>query len=307
MIYTVTLNPSIDYVVYMDGEVQPGAVNRIQKDRKFPGGKGINVSRILSQLSIENKALGFIGGFTGKFIEDALEKEAIKTDFVQVDEDTRINVKVKSSNETEINGAGPNISNIKAKELIDMLSRLTEEDVVILSGSKPAGLAEDYYQEIIEKLTKSGTQFVVDTTGKELQDSLASKPLMIKPNNHELEELFNVSLETQEDLIYYGKKLVEEGAQNVIISMAEKGAMLFTEKGVYHGKAPKGNLKNSVGSGDSMVAGFTGIFAKTKDQLEAFKYGIACGSATAFEEDLATIDKIEALLPQIEINVLEEN
>lgn len=306
MIYTVTLNPSIDYVVYMNGEVQPGAVNRIQKDRKFPGGKGINVSRILSQLSIENKALGFIGGFTGKFIEDTLEKEMIQTEFVQVDEDTRINVKVKSSNETEINGPGPHISSIKAEELINQLSELTKDDVVVLSGSKPAGLSESYYQEIIEKLVQSGTQFVVDTTGKELQDSLASKPLMIKPNNHELEELYNVSIETEADMIFYGKKLVEEGAQNVIISMAEKGAMLFTETGVYHGKAPKGNLKNSVGSGDSMVAGFTGIFAKTNDSLEAFKYGIACGSATAFEEDLATIDKIEALLPQIEINELEE-
>ncbi|MFC6464672.1 1-phosphofructokinase [Marinilactibacillus sp. GCM10026970] len=306
MIYTVTLNPSIDYVVYMNGEVQPGAVNRIQKDRKFPGGKGINVSRILSQLSIDNKALGFIGGFTGKFIEDALEKEMIQTDFVQVDEDTRINVKVKSSNETEINGPGPQISSIKAEELIDQLSGLTKDDVVVLSGSKPAGLSESYYQEIIEKLVQSGTQFVVDTTGKELQDSLASKPLMIKPNNHELEELYGVSIETEADMIVYGKKLVEEGAQNVIISMAAKGAMLFTEKGVYHGKAPKGELKNSVGSGDSMVAGFTGMFAKTNDVLTAFKYGIACGSATAFEEDLATIDKIEGLLPQIEIKELEE-
>lgn len=307
MIYTVTLNPSIDYVVYMDKEVKPGAVNRIQKDRKFPGGKGINVSRILSQLNIENKALGFIGGFTGKFIEEALVKENIQTQFVQVQEDTRINVKVKSSNETEINGPGPVISVDKADELMTILSNLSKEDVVILSGSKSKGLSENFYQEIIEKLKQTQTEFVIDTTGKELKDALPSKPLLVKPNNHELEELFEVSLETEEDLKVYGKKLVEAGAQHVIISMAEKGAMLFTEKGVYHGKAPKGNLKNSVGSGDSMVAGFTGILKQTGDSLEAFKYGIASGSATAFEEDLATKDKIDGLLPQVEINVLEEN
>ncbi|MFJ1627111.1 1-phosphofructokinase [Marinilactibacillus psychrotolerans] len=306
MIYTVTLNPSIDYVVYMDSEVKTGAVNRIQKDRKFPGGKGINVSRILSQLNIENKALGFIGGFTGKFIEDALKKENIQTEFVQVEEDTRINVKVKSNNETEINGLGPNISQEKANELMSILSNLTKEDVVILSGSKSKGLTENFYQEIIKKLKQTGTEFVIDTTGKELKDALSSKPLLIKPNNHELEELFEVSLDTEEDLKRYGKKLVEAGAQHVIISMAEKGAMLFTEKGVYHGKAPKGNLKNSVGSGDSMVAGFTGTLKQTGDSLEAFKYGIASGSATAFEEDLATKDKIEELLSQIKIEVLEE-
>lgn len=307
MIYTVTLNPSIDYVVYMKDEVKPGGVNRIQKDRKFPGGKGINVSRILTQLDIENKAMGFIGGFTGKFIEEALKQEQINTGFVQVEEDTRINVKVKSSNETEINGPGPHISEAKAKELLNGFSQLTDQDVVILSGSKSAGLPSDYYQQVIQTLKQTGAQFVLDTTGKELQDALASGPLLIKPNNHELEELFNVTLETEDDLVFYGKKLVEAGAQNVIISMAEKGAMLFTEKGVYHGKAPKGQLKNSVGAGDSMVAGFTGVFAKTNDPLEAFKYGIASGSATAFEEDLATRDKIEALLPQIDIQVMEEN
>ncbi|WP_080146046.1 1-phosphofructokinase [Marinilactibacillus piezotolerans] len=307
MIYTVTLNPSIDYVVYMKDEVKPGGVNRIQKDRKFPGGKGINVSRILTQLDIENKALGFIGGFTGNFIEEALKQEQINTGFVQVEEDTRINVKVKSSNETEINGPGPHISEAKAKELLDGFSQLTDQDVVILSGSKSAGLPSDYYQQVIQTLKQTGAQFVLDTTGKELQDALASGPLLIKPNNHELEELFNVTLETEDDLVFYGKKLVDAGAQNVIISMAEKGAMLFTEKGVYHGKAPKGQLKNSVGAGDSMVAGFTGVFTKTNDPLEAFKYGIASGSATAFEEDLATRDKIEALLPQIDIQAMEEN
>lgn len=307
MIYTVTLNPSIDYVVYMDNEVKTGAVNRIQKDRKFPGGKGINVSRILSQLNIENKALGFIGGFTGKFIEDALKKENIITEFVQVEEDTRINVKVKSSNETEINGLGPHISQEKANELLNILSNLSREDVVILSGSKSKGLSEKFYQEIIEKLKQTETEFVIDTTGKELKDALSSKPLLIKPNNHELEELFDVKLKTEEDMKIYGKKLVEAGAQHVIISMAEKGAMLFTEKGVYHGKAPKGNLKNSVGSGDSMVAGFTGMLKQTGNSLEAFKYGIVSGSATAFEEDLATKDKIEGLLSQIKIKVLEEN
>lgn len=306
MIYTVTLNPSIDHVIYMDSDVQLGKLNRMQKDVKFPGGKGINVSRILGQLKIENIALGFVGGFTGAFIEEWLAEEGVKTQFTHVNEDTRINVKVKASEETEINGQGPHVEEETSQMFLSQLRSLTEEDVVVLAGSKPSSLPSDYYQMIIKQLTDQGTQFVIDTTGQELKNALPYHPLVVKPNHHELEELFDVTFEKDEEVIPYGHKLVEEGAQYAIISMAEKGAMLFTPEGVYHGKAPKGELKNSVGSGDSMIAGFVGTYQKTKDPLEAFKVSIASGSATAFEEDLATREKIEALLPEITIQKLED-
>lgn len=306
MIYTVTLNPSIDHVIYMDSDVQLGKLNRMQKDVKFPGGKGINVSRILGQLKIENIALGFVGGFTGAFIEEWLAEEGVKTQFTHVNEDTRINVKVKASEETEINGQGPHVEEETSQMFLSQLRSLTEEDVVVLAGSKPSSLPSDYYQMIIKQLTDQGTQFVIDTTGQELKNALPYHPLVVKPNHHELEELFDVTFEKDEEVVPYGHKLVEEGAQYAIISMAEKGAMLFTPEGVYHGKAPKGELKNSVGSGDSMIAGFVGTYQKTKDPLEAFKVSIASGSATAFEEDLATREKIEALLPEITIQKLED-
>lgn len=306
MIYTVTLNPSIDHVIYMDSDVQLGKLNRMQKDVKFPGGKGINVSRILGQLKIENIALGFVGGFTGAFIEEWLAEEGVKTQFTYVNEDTRINVKVKASEETEINGQGPHVEEETSQMFLSQLRSLTEEDVVVLAGSKPSSLPSDYYQMIIKQLTDQGTEFVIDTTGQELKNALPYHPLVVKPNHHELEELFDVTFEKDEEVIPYGHKLVEEGAQYAIISMAEKGAMLFTPEGVYHGKAPKGELKNSVGSGDSMIAGFVGTYQKTKDPLEAFKVSIASGSATAFEEDLATREKIEALLPEITIQKLED-
>jgi 1-phosphofructokinase len=306
VIYTVTLNPSIDHVIYMKEEVQLGGLNRMERDRKFPGGKGINVSRILGQLGIDNVALGYVGGFTGRFIEDWLHEEGIRTHFTQVEEDTRINVKVKSDVETEINGQGPFVSEDLAQSFLKELASFSEDDVVVLAGSKPSSLPSDYYQTIIKQLANQGTQFVIDTTGQELKDALASHPLVVKPNHHELEELFDVVIEKDEDVIPYGKKLVELGAKHAIISMAEKGAILFTPEGIYHGKAPKGELKNSVGSGDSMIAGFVGTYQETKDVLEAFKVSIASGSATAFEEDLATKEKIEALLPQIEVRKLEE-
>lgn len=305
MIYTVTLNPSIDYVIYMKEDFQIGKLNRIQKDQKFPGGKGINVSRILGELGVSNVALGFVGGFTGTFIENWLKSERVLTNFTQVKEDTRINVKVKSSEETEMNGQGPYVSDEIAQHFLNQFSTFGPEDVVVLAGSKPDSLPDDYYQQIIERLTKNGTQFVIDTTGKELKDALPSHPLVVKPNHHELKELFDFTVEEDADMIPYGKKLIEEGAQYAIISMAEKGAILFTKDHVYHGKAPKGNLKNSVGSGDSMIAGFVGTYQQTKDPLKAFKVSIASGSATAFEEDLATKEKIEALLSQVNITQLD--
>lgn len=304
MIYTVTLNPSIDYIVHLPS-VNLGEVNRIQEDFKLPGGKGINVSRILNQLDVENTALGFLGGFTGKYIEDWLVAEKSNIHFTHVEEATRINVKIKSGVETELNGQGPHIEEAVAEEFLKQFDELIPgEDIVVLAGSKPASLPEDYYQTIIRRLTDKGVTFLIDTTGEELKNALPYHPLLVKPNHHELAELFDTTFETDEEILPYGKKLLEAGAQFAIISMAAKGAILFTPEGVYHGTVPKGNLRNSVGSGDSMIAGFVGTYTKTHDPLEAFKVSIACGSATAFADDLANREEIDALVKQVTISQL---
>lgn len=271
------------------------------KDKKFPGGKGINVSRILARREIPNIALGFVGGFTGQFIEEWLHEEEVLTKFTKVKEDTRINVKVKADSETELNGQGPQISTQVAERFLEQFTHLGQGDTVILAGSKPSSLPDDYYQTIIQTLKQVGCQFVMDTTGEELRKALPHGPLVVKPNIHELEELFDVSLDSIEEVVQYGKKLIEEGAQYAIISMGGEGSILLTHQDVYQGNVPKGKLKNSVGAGDSMIAGFVGTFQQTKDPVEAFKMGIACGSATAFEEDLATKSQIDQLIPKIEV------
>lgn len=297
MIYTVTLNPSIDYIIGVDN-LSMGALNRFESSEMLPGGKGINVSRILKRLNHETIALGFLGGFTGAFIEDSLARESVATKFIKISEPTRINVKIKSNVETELNGKGPHITTQASDQLIDTLRTAHQEDIVILSGSKAANLPENYYQEIIENLT---SEFIIDTTGKELRQALAYKPLLVKPNHHELADLFEVTISSEAELMTYGKKLLTEGAQYAIISMAEKGALLFTQDGVYQGSAPKGQVQNSVGAGDSMIAGFAGTYAETADAIAAFRMGLACGSATAFEKDLATAEQIKKLLPEITI------
>lgn len=306
MIYTVTLNPSIDYVVYPNEEIKLGKLNRFDKNDKFPGGKGINVSRILKELDKPSVALGFIGGFTGEFINTKLEVLSIQTQFIQVDEDTRINVKIKGTIETEINGAGPYVNSAQQEALLKQMDNLKSGDVVILSGSKPANLPSDFYQLLIRRIAEKNASFVIDTTGEELMESLAMHPLLAKPNLHELESLYSVKITSNDDLIHYGKELMAKGAQHVIISMGKEGAVLFTGKGIYHGKAKPGKLVNSVGAGDSMVAGFTGLYQDMKDPVEAFKYSLACGSATAFNEDLATKEEIMDILKTITIEKWEE-
>ncbi|NMO94599.1 1-phosphofructokinase [Paenibacillus lemnae] len=304
MIYTVTLNPSIDYIVEVE-DIQLGGLNRMKRDMKFPGGKGINVSRILHQLGADNTAIGFLGGFTGRFIEDRLKEEDMTTDFVGIQQDTRINIKLKHGDETEINGQGPEISDEEAKQLLDKLSvLLTPEDIVVLSGSAPPSLGTDFYSRCIGICRAKGAQFVMDTTGQALLNALPSKPLLIKPNHHELAELFDVVIESREHLIMYGQKLMEQGAQHVLISMAGEGALLLTGDKVYHASVPKGKVRNSVGAGDSMVGGFVGSLALTGDLLEAFSTGVACGSATAFADDLASREQIQRLLPQVSIQEL---
>lgn len=302
MIYTVTLNPSIDFLVRLP-EFKVGEVNRMTSDDKFPGGKGINVSRILARIGSDSTALGFLGGFTGNFIKEKLQAEAIKTDFVEIASDTRINVKIKSSTESEINGAGPKVSTAEREAFFAKLDVLTSSDIVVLAGSAPASLGQDFYLEVIKKIKAQGADFVIDIEGDVLVKSLASQPLVVKPNNHELAAIYGVEFDSVDDLIPYGHKLLADGAKHAMISMAGDGALLFANGKTYFAKAIKGTVKNSVGAGDSMIAGFVGEFAKSQDAVKAFRQGVACGTATAFSDDLASSDFIQAIADQV---VIEE-
>ncbi|VTS30751.1 1-phosphofructokinase [Streptococcus porcinus] len=300
MIYTVTLNPSIDFIVRID-HLETGSVNRMASDDKFAGGKGINVSRILQRLGIDNIATGFIGGFTGQFIEESLKSEQITTNFISVKEDTRINVKIKSDLETEINGGGPQISDCELLAMKEALSKLSENDTVVFAGSAPSNLGNTIYDELIPIVRSAGAQIVCDFEGQTLLDALAYHPLLVKPNNYELEAIFETRLKGLDDVETYARKIIDRGAQNVIVSMAGDGALLVTQEASYFAKPIKGTVKNSVGAGDSMVAGFTGKFVTTKDPIEAMKWGVACGTATAFSDDLATIDFIEETYQKVEV------
>ena len=300
MIYTVTLNPSIDYIVRLE-QVQVGSVNRMDSDDKFAGGKGINVSRVLKRLDIQKTATGFIGGFTGKFITDTLVEEEIESRFVQVAEDTRINVKIKADQETEINGTGPNVEPAQLEELKAILSSLTADDTVVFAGSSAKNLGNVIYKDLIALTRQTGAQVVCDFEGQTLIDSLDYQPLLVKPNNHELGDIFGVKLENLDEIEKYARELLAKGAQNVIISMAGDGALLVTSEGAYFAKPIKGTVKNSVGAGDSMVAGFTGEFVKSKDAVESFKWGVACGTATTFSDDLATAEFIKETYEKVEV------
>ena len=303
MIYTVTLNPSIDFIVRLDNLVLD-SVNRMSSDDKFAGGKGINVSRILQRLDIDNTATGFIGGFTGRFVADSLVAEGIKTDFVEVSEDTRINVKIKAGEETEINGAGPKISDEKLEELKSILAGLSSEDTVVFAGSAPSSLGNQVYNTLIPIAKKAGAEVVCDFEGQTLLDSLNYQPLLVKPNNHELADIFGVELNGLEDIEKYAREILAKGAKNVIISMAGDGALLVTPEAAYFAKPIKGTVKNSVGAGDSMVAGFTGEYVKSGDPIEALKWGVACGTATTFSNDLATAEFIKETYQEVEVEKL---
>lgn len=303
MIYTVTLNPSIDFIVRLD-HLELGSVNRMTSDDKFAGGKGINVSRILQRLDVDNTATGFIGGFTGRFVEDGLTAEGIKTNFVQVSEDTRINVKIKAGEETEINGAGPKISDEKLGELKAILAGLSSEDTVVFAGSAPSSLGNQVYNTLIPIAKKAGAEVVCDFEGQTLLDSLNYQPLLVKPNNHELADIFGVELHGLEDIEKYAREILAKGAKNVIISMAGDGALLVTPAAAYFAKPIKGTVKNSVGAGDSMVAGFTGEYVKSGDPIEALKWGVACGTATTFSDDLATAEFTKETYQKVEVEKL---
>ena len=297
MIYTVTFNPALDYVVFLD-DLKLGDVNRSTRESIFYGGKGINVSTILNTLGLETTALGFIAGFTGKAIEDGLASQGIHTDFIHLPEgNSRINVKVKHGDETEINGQGPVITDEAINGLFAKLDTLTKEDILVLAGSIPNTLPEDIYEKILARLESKGIRIVVDATKDLLLNVLKYHPFLIKPNNHELGEMFGTVCKTDEDIIHYAKKLQEMGAVNVLISMAGDGAILLDEHGkVYQGIPPKGEVLNSVGAGDSMVAGFVTGYLNTGDYEKAFELGIATGSASAFEYWLAEKEDVVKLL-----------
>lgn len=302
MIYTVTLNPSIDYVIKLE-HLNIGHVNRVSDECVYPGGKGINVSRILKTLGHDNVATGFISGFTGDFIENSLYNLDVKSDFIKLDKGfTRINVKIKSDEETEVNGGGPHISDEKLEELFHKLSKLTQKDILVLAGSIPSTLKEDLYEKIMKHVEENKVKVVVDATKNLLLNVLKYNPFLIKPNNHELEEIFNVKLSSVEDICIYAKNLQQMGAKNVLVSMGKDGALLITENDeIYISNVPKGNVINSVGAGDSMVAGFISGYINTNSYKEALRLGAASGSATAFSSDLASKELIDKLIQEINI------
>lgn len=299
MIYTVTFNPAIDYIVHT-GTMQVGQVNRSQGEELYFGGKGINVSFVLHELGLPSKALGFVAGFTGAAIEAGIQEQGIATDFVHLDSGfSRINVKIKSGEETELNGQGPNISEAAVAELFEKLNQLQDGDVLILAGSIPNTMPADSYEKILAHLSDKKIKVVVDATKDLLLKVLPYHPFLIKPNNHELGELFGVTLHSIEEIATYAKKLQEMGAQNVLISMAGDGALLIDETGKQHiCGVCKGTVKNSVGAGDSMVAGFV-AGSMHGDYEAALKLGTAAGGATAFSEGLAQRAEIERLLQQL--------
>ena len=300
MIYTVTFNPSLDYIVSVEN-FRLGLTNRTSSELMLPGGKGVNVSTVLMNLGIENTALGFAAGFVGDEIVRQMEEMGVQNGFIRIEEGvSRINLKLKSIDGTEINGQGPVISPEHVEELMKQLDRLGEGDVLFLSGSIPSSMPDDAYQKIMERLDGRGVQIVVDATKDLLLNVLEYHPFLIKPNNHELGEIFGVELKTREEVIPYAKKLQKKGAVNVLVSMAGEGAVLIdANEDVHMAPAPKGTLVNGVGAGDSMVAGFMAGWLEKQDYEHAFCMGVSAGSASAFSENLATKAEIEAVYQQV--------
>ena len=300
MIYTVTFNPSLDYIVSVD-DFKLGLTNRTSSELILPGGKGTNVSTVLKNLGLESTALGFVAGFTGNEIVKRLNDMGIKSDFISIENGiSRINLKLNSIDGTEINGAGPDISEEKVNELMDKLNQLKEGDVLVLAGSIPSSMSDNIYRDIMADLKDRGVMIVVDATKDLLLNVLEYHPFLIKPNNHELGEIFDVKLTTREEVIPYGRKLQEKGARNVLVSMAGEGAVLIAEDGqVFDAPAPKGKLINGVGAGDSMVAGFVAGWIEKQDYEYAFHMGVASGSASAFSENLATKEEIINVYNQV--------
>ena len=302
MIYTVTLNPSIDYIIETD-KFKIGEVNRANKEELYPGGKGINVSLMLNELQVENTALGFLGGFIGEYIENTLASNGVNTEFIKLEKGfSRINLKIKNEVETEINGKGPHISEDNLQLLYKKIEKLKDEDILVLCGSIPKSLSNTLYQDIISMVAKKNVKVIVDATSNLLLNTLKYNPFLIKPNIHELEEIFDTKIDCIDSTIFYATKLKDMGAENVLISMGKDGALLIDSKGkIYLSNAPYGDVVNTVGSGDSMVAGFISGYLETKDYKEALKLGASCGSATAFSSGIGEKKLIDTLKNEIEI------
>lgn len=300
MIYTVTFNPAVDYVVHTDN-IAAGRVNKYSDEKIYFGGKGINVSLVLKELDISSVALGFVAGFTGDAIEKGVSASGIATDFVRLEKGfSRINFKIKSDEETELNGPGPEITADALHSLFEKLDKLSRGDILVLAGSIPKSMPDDIYEKILERLCEREIRAVVDATGNLLLNVLRYKPYLIKPNNFELEEMFSAELCSNDDIILYARRLRDMGAQNVLVSMAEKGAILVDENNEVHiYPVCKGEVKNSVGAGDSMLAGFLAGMIKENDYNYALKLGTAAGGATAFSDGLCTKEKIEECLKQL--------
>lgn len=305
MIYTITFNPAIDLVIKVPN-CQLGDLNRSQGEDYVAGGKGINMSVILKRFGLDNVATGFLGGFSGKYIEDAMEKEGITPHFIPVDGITRINVKVKGEQETEINAAGPHVTKENFQQLGTYFEKeLQEGDAVFLAGNAAPGMDYTAYTTIAALCDQKGAKLVLDSTKDLLTKCLPFHPFIIKPNHHELGEIFGVEITTEEQIVMYAKKLQEQGAVNVLVSRGGDGALLVTENGhVYTSNVPKGKLINSVGAGDSMLAGFMAKYLESGDYAASLKQGAATGSATAFSVGIATHELVEELLPQIQIQQL---
>lgn len=300
MIYTVTFNPSLDYIVSVD-DFKLGLTNRTSSELMLPGGKGLNVSMVLGNLGIDNTAFGFSAGFTGDEIVRRVEAMGVKAEFIRIrDGFSRINLKLKSIDGTEINGCGPQIGGQDVEQLMEKLDALKEGDVLVLAGSIPNSMPDDIYKKIMQRLDGRNVMIVVDATRELLVNVLEYHPFLVKPNNHELGEIFGVTLKRREEVVPYAEKLREMGAVNVLVSMAGEGAVLVAADGsVYQAPAPKGKLVNGVGAGDSMVAGFLAGWLERKDYQHAFYMGISAGSASAFSELLATKKEIETVYAQL--------
>ncbi|TMW71823.1 1-phosphofructokinase [Alteribacter natronophilus] len=305
MIYTVTMNPSADYFMSVPA-FETGVTNRAEATRIVPGGKGINVSRVLTNLGIENQALGFLAGFTGQFIESALKKEKLNTDFYHTEGMTRINVKLETTEETEINGTGCRISLADERALLKRLETIQEGDTVVLAGSIPAGAGADIYKKAVETVNRRGARAVLDTSGLPLKEAIAAEPYLIKPNASELEELAGKKLSEFKDILEAAMGAVHAGARHVLVSLGGEGALLVTENGVLSARPPEGSLVNSVGAGDSMVAGFLYGLEQGLSPEECLPFAVASGSATAFSEGFCTKEQIERLVNSVDIRQMEE-
>lgn len=305
MIYTLTLNPSIDYHIRLL-DFTEGTINQVQNEWKVEGGKGINVSKVLKNLGMESMILGFVGGFTGDFIREQINQQGIAHQLIQIAEDSRINMKLKSSVETEITGVSPRISEPALHELFEQLEKLTDEDFLVLAGSVPDCLPTDIYQRIIQHLQTRRVRIFLDTKGQALRNSLSQHPFLIKPNHHELGELFGVKITSPQDAIIYGRKAIQLGAENVIVSMAGEGAVFVNSQQAFLAQIPPSEPVNSIGAGDSMVAGFLFYYVKTGQVAKAFQYAVAAGSTTALSKGFCTPEKIQQFLPRIIITEITE-